>query len=59
MNTPHNKDKDSVEAPPKPKKPYTEPVLIDMGSFEDLTQAIGRNGSADGGSKKDMKNTRS
>lgn len=58
MNTPHNKDKGSVEAPPKPKEPYTEPVLIDMGTFADVTQSVGRNGNPDGGSQKNMKNTR-
>ena len=31
------------------KRPYKPPVLQEWGNFEDLTQANGNNGKADGG----------
>lgn len=59
MNTRPNRGTESRDVEASLKKPYAEPVLIDMGSFKDLTLAVGNLGATDGGNKRNQKNTRS
>ena len=39
------------------KRPYEAPVLLDWGTLEDMTRAVGNHGNADGG-RPQNKNTR-
>jgi hypothetical protein len=59
MNPRPPKGTESRGAEASPKKPYAEPVLVDMGSFKDLTLATGSQGATDGGHQNRRKNTRS
>lgn len=44
--------------PDVPKKPYKSPVLTIHGTVKDVTRAIGRSGSPDGGTRFGRTNTK-
>jgi hypothetical protein len=43
---------------PQPKKPFSEPHLVVYGDIQEVTQAIGKVGAADGGTKANKTKTR-
>lgn len=58
MDTQHKCDEGGEVVKSPSKKPYAEPVLLVLGSFSDLTLAIGPNGKNDGGSQRGRRSTR-
>jgi len=54
-----NEDKEVRSVHASEKKPYSEPVLLDLGTFAELTLAIASQGASDGGRLNNKKNTRS
>jgi len=58
MDAQHNCDEGGEAVKSLSKKPYAEPVLLVLGSFSDLTLAVGPNGKSDGGSQRGRKSTR-
>lgn len=59
MDARDDKDGEGCLVQVSAKKPYAEPVLLEWGSFEDLTLAVGNLGARDGGTKHNRTNTRS
>ena len=42
-------DSGAAQEPKSEKKPYQSPILIDWGTLENMTQAVGNAGKSDGG----------
>jgi hypothetical protein len=40
------------------KQPYTAPTIVAWGTLRDMTQAVGAQGSSDGGTKANRRGTR-
>lgn len=51
-------DEDDRGVKPQPKRPYTKPVLLRLGTFGELTQTVGSLGQNDGGSQRGRRSTR-
>ena len=58
MESRPNGDSDGRSVQASEKKPYSEPVLLDWGSLEDLTLSVGSQGKSDGGKQNNRKKTR-
>lgn len=43
---------------PQPKRPYSKPVLLTLGTFGELTQTVGSLGNNDGGNQRGRRSTR-
>ena len=54
---PDSESSSEKAAPVTKKRPYEAPVLQDWGTLQDVTQAVGNHGKADGG-RPPFKNTR-
>lgn len=58
MDSPHDSAGKGKVLEPLAKKPYTEPVLVPLGSFSELTMTVGSRGNNDGGKQAGRKSTR-
>lgn len=58
MGSQDESDEGDPAAKPQPKKPYTKPVLLSLGTFSDLTQTVGSLGHDDGGKQRGRRSTR-
>lgn len=58
MGSQNEVEDDDRVVKPQPKKPYTKPVLLRLGTFSELTQTVGSLGSNDGGNQRGRRSTR-
>jgi hypothetical protein len=58
MDAQHNGDEDDSVVKSLSKKPYAPPVLLALGSFSELTLAVGDRGKDDGGRQRGRRSTR-
>lgn len=58
MESQNECNEDDGVAKPRPKRPYSQPVLLRLGTFNDLTQTVGTLGKNDGGSQRGRRSTR-
>lgn len=58
MDARHESDEGDRIVKPQPKRPYTKPVLLTLGTFSELTRAVGSLGNNDGGNQRNRRSTR-
>ena len=58
MDDRHNRDAEGGSVQALAKRPYAEPVLLELGSFADLTLNVGSRGLSDGGRQSGRRSTR-
>ncbi|MFN4016629.1 MAG: lasso RiPP family leader peptide-containing protein [Reyranella sp.] len=58
MDAQHECDEGERVEQSRPKKPYTAPLLVALGSFSELTLTVGALGHDDGGRQRGRRSTR-
>lgn len=58
MDSQNECNEDERVVKPRPKRPYTKPVLLTLGTFSELTQTVGNLGNNDGGHQRGRRSTR-
>jgi len=58
MDSQNESNEDDQVVKPRPKRPYSKPVLLSLGTFSELTQTVGNLGNNDGGHQRGRRSTR-
>ena len=58
MDSQNESNEDDQVVKPRPKRPYSKPVLLSLGTFSELTQTVGNLGNNDGGRQRGRRSTR-